>query len=590
MRLRTALTEHERRRGERYPAERPTTAGAFTGDDGRLVHVGPDGTVRDCSYSLSGVGGADRLRMGITAGRGVRWFDDLTTTRQHYDGDTPLVETEYDAGRYTLHQFDLVVGDTHLTHVELRGAPPADAELVAAYASSPDMVEGSVGNLVHEGAGPDDGSVVEVYHRTEHDFLTASTGLSAAHGQRLRTIPELLGENEEGFPHRGEIDQREDSRLTPDVVVRAPFERDGRTERVTLASRAVVDRRETRETGDDAMDALTDGPDRQRRIDELSRIATAYPDADDLREAAEGRGPTVPEDAPRRGVIASDLRALDLLTAESGARIAAPEFDSFYAASGGYGYTWFRDEAETSMALLGASEELDLDADEELLATASFFCRTQDADGSWPHRVWADSGKVAPGWANARIEGANGPRDRTTSSTSPRRSSPSSPASDGRPTCPRSGASASTRRSTTRSTSSVKRRRTTGFHAAVRTAGRTRSVGSRTPARRISARSPPSPAPRSTTSSGSAPNRPRLPRFSASTTAGTPIPNGSRSVRARRAATTVPTPARSHSRVRSPSTRLYGVRASETERQTAERQWVTRRPSPTQTSSASLIA
>jgi glucan 1,4-alpha-glucosidase len=346
--------------------------------------------------------------MGITAGRGVRWFDELTTTRQHYDDDTPLVETEYDAGRYTIHQFDLVVGDTHLTHVELRGAPPADAELVAACAFSPDMVEGRVGNLVHEAAGPDDGSVVEVYHRTEHDFLTASTGLSAAHGQRLRTITELLGEDEEGFPHRGEIDQREDSRLTPDVVVRAPFERDGRTERVTLASRAVVDRRETRETGDDAMDALSDGPDRQRRIEEISRIATAYPDANDLREAAAGRGPTVPEDVPRRSVITSDLRALDLLTAESGARIAAPEFDPFYSTSGGYGYTWFRDEAETATALLNASEELDLDADEELLATASFFCRTQDADGSWPHRVWADSGKVAPGWANARIEGANG--------------------------------------------------------------------------------------------------------------------------------------------------------------------------------------
>ncbi|MFO8116440.1 MAG: glycoside hydrolase family 15 protein [Halorubrum sp.] len=408
MRLRTALTEHERRRGERYPAERPTTAGAFTGDDGRLVHVGPNGSLHDCSYSLSGVGGADRLRMGITAGRGVRWFDELTTTRQRYDDDTPLVETEYDAGRYSIHQFDLVVGDTHLTHVELRGSPPTNAELVAACAFSPDMVEGRVGNLVHEKAGPNDGSVVEVYHRTEHDFLTASTGLSAAHGQRLRTITELLGEDENGFPHRGEIDQREDSRLTPDVVVRAPFERDGRTERVTLASRAIVDRRETRETGDDAKDAISDGPDRQRRIEELSRIATAYPDASDLREAAAGRGPTVPEDVPRRSVIASDLRALDLLTAESGARIAAPEFDPFYSTSGGYGYTWFRDEAETATAILSASEELGLEADEELLAAASFFCRTQDADGSWPHRVWADSGKVAPGWANARIEGANG--------------------------------------------------------------------------------------------------------------------------------------------------------------------------------------
>ena len=216
------------------------TAGAFTGDDGRLVHVGPDGAVHDCSYALSGVGGADRLRTGITAGRGVRWFDDLETTRQHYDGDTPLVETEYDAGRYTIHQFDIVVGDTHLTHVELRGSPPADAELVAAYAFSPDMVEGRVGNMVHEAAGPDGGAVAEGYHRTEHDFLTASTGLANAHGQRLRTIPELLGADE-GFPDRGEIDRHEDSRLTPDVVVRAPFERDGRTERVTLARRAAVD-------------------------------------------------------------------------------------------------------------------------------------------------------------------------------------------------------------------------------------------------------------------------------------------------------------------------------------------------------------
>ena len=408
MRLRTAITEHGRRRGQRYPAERPTTAGAFTGDDGRLVHVAPDGAVSDCSYALSGVGGADRLRVGIAAGGSVRWFDDLTTTRQHYDDDTPLVETEYEAGRYTVHQFDLVSGDTHLTHIELRGAPPADAEIVAVYSCSPNMVDGRIGNLVHHGAGPDGGSVVEVYHRSEHDFVTASTGLSSATGQRLQTVGELLGENGAGFPHRGEIDEREDSRLTPDLAVRAPFERDGRSERVTIASRAVVDRQETRETGDDALDAVSDGPDRQRRIDEIARIATAYRDADDLREAAEGRGPTVPRDVPRRGVITSDLRALDLLTAESGARIAAPEFDPFYAASGGYGYTWFRDEAETSMALLGASEELGLDTDEELLATASFFCRTQDADGSWPHRVWADSGKVAPGWANARIEGANG--------------------------------------------------------------------------------------------------------------------------------------------------------------------------------------
>ncbi|GAA0505285.1 Glucoamylase (glucan-1,4-alpha-glucosidase), GH15 family [Halorubrum aquaticum] len=408
MRLRTAITEHKRRRGERYSTERPTTVGAFTGDGGRLVHVGPDGDAHDCSYALSGVGGTDRVRIGIAGSGGVRWLADLETTRQHYDGDTPLVETEYDAGRYTVHQFDLVVGDAHLTHVVLRGSPPANADLVASCAFAPDMVEGRVGNLVHEGSGPEGGDVIEVFHRREHDFLTASTGLSAAHGQRQETIPQLLGEDDGRTPHRGEIDEREDTSLTPDVVVRAPFERDGRTERVTLVSRPVLDENGpgSGESGDGTR--LAEEADRADRLEAVSRIATAHADTDSVREAAEARAPGVPDSVPRASTVASDLRALDLLESASGGRIAGPEFDHFYATSGGYGYTWFRDEAEASSALLAASEELDLDAREDLLASAAFLCRTQDADGSWPHRVWADSGKVAPGWANARIESGDG--------------------------------------------------------------------------------------------------------------------------------------------------------------------------------------
>ncbi len=422
MRLRTALADHGHRRGERFPAERPTTDGAFAGDDGRLVYVGPDGTVHDRSYSLSGVGAVDRLRLGLKSGGNVRWFDELEGIRQHYDGDTPLVETEYDAGRYTVHQFDLTVDDAHCTHVELRGAPPTDAELVAVCGFAPDMVEGQVGNLVHEGAGPADGDVVEAFHRREHDFLTASTGLSAAQGRRPETVGEILGENGGTFHRRGEIDEREDSHLTADVAVRAPFERDGRSERVTIVTRVVRDERDRRGTDDtsesgrgltvDVGDA--EETEREERLAEISRLATTYATADDLREAASERAPTVPEDASRRSLIASDLRTLELLTAESGARIAGPEFDPFYATSGGYGYTWFRDDAEVANALLSASRELDLVGDEELRTAADFFCRTQDADGGWPHRVWADSGEVAPGWANARIESAHtepGPDD-----------------------------------------------------------------------------------------------------------------------------------------------------------------------------------
>ncbi len=418
MRLRTAITEHKRRRGDRYPAERRTAVGAFTGVGGRLIHVRPDGAAHDCSYALSGVGGADRLRLGVAAGGGVRWFDELDTTRQHYDGDTPLVETEYDAGRYTVHQFDLVVDGAHLTHVELRGAPPADADLVATCAFAPEMIEGRVGNLVHEDAGPDGGAVVEVYHRREHGFLAASTGLSAAHGQRQATVSELLGEDHGGFPNRGEIDEREDSRLTPDVVVRAPFERDARTERVTLATRAVVDGADGEdgngtEGTDRRVDRIDEGAERTRRLDGVAGTAIEYDDADAFRTAADRLAPTVPEGTPRRSTVASDLRALDLLTAPDGGRIAGPEFDPFFSTSGGYGYTWFRDEAEASTALSTAAASFDVDADGRLLDSAVFLCRTQDADGSWPHRVWADSGEVAPGWANDRIERADdaGPND-----------------------------------------------------------------------------------------------------------------------------------------------------------------------------------
>ena len=399
MRLRTALTEHKRRRGERFPGERPTAAGAFTGDGGRLVYVGPHGTLHDCSYPLSGVGGIDRLRLGVLAGGSVRWFDGLAATRQHYDDDTPLVETEYDAGRYTVHQFDLTVDGTHLTHVELRGSPPADAELVAACSFAPDLAEGRVGNLVHRGTGPDGGDVIEVFHREEHDFLTASTGLSSAHGQRPDALSDLLGGGDDGFPRRGEIDDRENSHLTGDVIVRAPFERDGRTERVTVATSTVLA---------DTTEIDADGAARAEWVAELSETAAAYPDAEDLRAAAEERAPSVPKDVPRRSLLAADLRTLDLLTAPSGSRIAGPDFDPFYSNSGGYGYTWFRDDAEVSNALLAASDELDLQADEELYAAADFLCATQDPDGSWPHRVWADTGTVAPGWANARIEGPKG--------------------------------------------------------------------------------------------------------------------------------------------------------------------------------------
>jgi GH15 family glucan-1,4-alpha-glucosidase len=95
---------------------------------------------------------------------------------------------------------------------------------------------------------------------------------------------------------------------------------------------------------------------------------------------------------------------LQLLSASSGARIAGPDFDPFFAHSGGYGYTWFRDDAEISRFLLEAEQKLDLDVADWHARSARFYCGSQCDDGTWPHRVWADSGELAPGWAHGRLE------------------------------------------------------------------------------------------------------------------------------------------------------------------------------------------
>jgi len=140
------------------------------------------------------------------------------------------------------------------------------------------MVEGRVGNLVHEEAGPSPEASSRctigpntTFSRPLRDCRpptvsgsALSPNCSASGGGGSRTAADR--------PTRG-------FSAHPDVVVRAPFERaTAGPERVTLASRAVLDRRETRETVDDAKDAISDGPDRQRAlIEELSRIATAYP-------------------------------------------------------------------------------------------------------------------------------------------------------------------------------------------------------------------------------------------------------------------------------------------------------------------------
>ncbi|ERG92402.1 MAG: glucoamylase related glycosyl hydrolase [Haloquadratum walsbyi J07HQW1] len=394
MRLRTALNEYKRDRARQFPEESPTTAGAFSGHGDRLVHVGRDGAIRDYSAALSGLYGIDRSRFAIEADGDIRWFDDLELVRQHYYRETSLVETEFDAGGYTIHQFDLTIGRAHLTHVELQGAIPTDAHLTAFVTLAPEGRETRVGRLIHEDAGPGNTHAVEVYHRNEHDYITASTGLSDVRGQIPERFDEMLSSETFTFPREAVLEQYEDTHLSSDIVVSAPLERDGRAVQTTLVTQLSDHQEVSRE------EALAD----------LRNCALEHESADDIRTAARERAEiSVSNHIPRQQTVRADLRALSLLQAPAGSHIAGPEFDPFYAHSGGYGYTWFRDEAEISRYLLDAGSMLDIDVRSQLRTVAAFFCETQLSDGSWPHRAWAVDGSLAPGWANARVENSDKP-------------------------------------------------------------------------------------------------------------------------------------------------------------------------------------
>jgi len=91
-------------------------------------------------------------------------------------------------------------------------------------------------------------------------------------------------------------------------------------------------------------------------------------------------------------VYRRSLLAMKLMTnKETGASIAAPEFDPCYLASGGYGYCWPRDSVYITAAL-------DESGYHSLARQFYLFAKSvQDHDGSWQQRYFTD-GAVAPGW------------------------------------------------------------------------------------------------------------------------------------------------------------------------------------------------
>jgi hypothetical protein len=378
MKLRTALRDYKERRGSEtaFPGERRSTAGVFSGLDDRLVHVGPDGSLRDFSYPLTGFGGIERLRFGLRSGDDIEWFDAYDHERQAYLDGTAVVETERTVDGTGVRQIDLTIGDGHVTRL-LVDNDDVDAVCVSAT-FTPDRAGTRIAQLNHEGA-------FEVFHRHEHDYMASSTGFEEISGQVPEQIPEVL--DEDGpveFPRSVEDGRYEENKLGGIVYAAAPLDDDGG---VTLAS-LLIDNTET-----DRLDAL-----------EQARSLAEDHDADAIEAAGTEQIPDWDAGLAADCGTTDDLRVLSLLSCETGARIAGPDFDPTYTYSGGYGYTWFRDDAEISRFLLEADERTDLDLAARHEASADFYAETQQPDGTWPHRVWPDDGSLAPGWAHGRLE------------------------------------------------------------------------------------------------------------------------------------------------------------------------------------------
>ncbi|WP_394743389.1 glycoside hydrolase family 15 protein [Natronococcus roseus] len=378
MELHDALDDVKRSRGDprRFSGERRSTAGLFSGLDDRLVHVAPNGSLRDYSYPLSGLAGIERSRFGLEIDGDVSWFDDGT---QRYVGDTAVVETVHEVGDRTCRQYDLTLGRLHLTAFTLEGADDVEAAIRACVGFAPDNQTSRIGQLRH-------GDAVEVHHRNERDLLTASTDLSGIGHPSIR-FEEILDDDPVPFPRPGSDDRYEEDRLSPIAMV--DVELSGSEPTATIATLLSTD-------------------DRADALERVRADVDAHADPEALLEAGRRQArDRLPETTPGIDGGFADLRALSLLRAPSGARIAGPEFDPFYRHSGGYGYTWFRDDAEIAGFLLEADRRAGLGLDEWHAASARFYVETQLEDGTWPHRVWPDDGSLAPGWAHGRLEEAD---------------------------------------------------------------------------------------------------------------------------------------------------------------------------------------
>ena len=298
------------------------------------------------------------LRLGLERDGTTTWLDDGPWAwEQAYADGSSVLRTTAELDGTTVEVTDLV---TPAEPVLVRGIRATTAErLVVHVAPSLDGDERGGAGYVDPGSG-----ALVFYLR----------GVALAVGLIAKDATSALRESNGREP-------------TQDVVVhRAPVEG-------TLAG--VVDG-EARvlvafgSTPDEAIDRLRRPSSVE--LDVLAGERTAY-DRETIALAAPASRDHGVED-----LYARSLLVLEQLTdRQSGATIAAPEFDPTFEQSGGYGFVWPRDLGYVVLSFLAAGRS-DL-----AVPALRWLAREQAPEGLWLQRYWTD-GSLAPSWGLHQLD------------------------------------------------------------------------------------------------------------------------------------------------------------------------------------------
>jgi glucoamylase len=298
------------------------------------------------------------LRIGLKRGGETHWLDDApcSWTQSYADGSSVL-RTTADLQGTKIEVTDFV---TPAEPVLVRGIRSTSAErLVVHIAPSLDGDERSGAGYVDPGSGAlvfylrDVALAVALVASDTNATLRESNGREATHDIVV---------------HRAPVDGLVSGGLVEEARVLVAFG--------VTPDEAIARLRRPAAVGLDVLVAERTAYDREA-------IALARPPSGD---------DTV------RDLYARSLLVLEQLTdRQTGATIAAPEFDPSFEQSGGYGFVWPRDLGFVVLSFLAAGRG-DL-----AVPALRWLAREQAPEGLWLQRYWTD-GSLAPSWGLHQLD------------------------------------------------------------------------------------------------------------------------------------------------------------------------------------------